>query len=222
MFLFASVLGRFRENIVKTEYFTCSNFTPHAMRALFVYCCSLLLLSFVPFGAQAQKAAIQKKASGRTTTTSVTPQRQGLVMRNGKLMEIQGKGYAPVTNARTFANGAKLQPSGALTMPNGETIQLQEGDHLDLKGTLTRSPVEVQKSTTVSGDTTGISQQLLQAQQINERLKLLQEKQRVLERKNELLQKTAQNKPAAADLKKLDAEIFKLQQQLEAQNQRKQ
>ncbi|RNI32877.1 hypothetical protein EFA69_00170 [Rufibacter immobilis] len=171
----------------------------------------------LPAVSQAQSGSVEKRESGRTTTTSVTPVRQGVLMRNGKMMEIQGKGYAPLTKARTFPNGSTLQPNGTLTVTGGEVLQLNEGDRMDLQGNLTRSPVVVQRSSTVTGDTTGIGKQLLQAQQMNERLKLLQEKQRVLQLKSELLQQTVQSKPDAASLKKLDADISAVQKQIAAQ-----
>ncbi|WP_207432594.1 DUF6799 domain-containing protein [Sabulibacter ruber] len=185
---------------------------------------SALLLGAVlaPLCSQAQTATINKSERGRTTTTSVTPLRQGIIMRNGKPMEVQGKGYAPLTQARTFPNGSTLQPNGTLTVAGGEVIQLNEGDRLDLKGNLSRSPVEVHRSTTVSGDTTGIGKYLTQANQMNDRLRLLQEKQRVLQLKNELLQKTVQKKPTDAELKKLDADLARLEKQLAAQEQKKQ
>ncbi|WP_205501941.1 DUF6799 domain-containing protein [Rufibacter psychrotolerans] len=184
---------------------------------------SLLLLGAVlaPLSTRAQSATIQKRISGKTTTTSVTPLRQGIILRNGKPMQVQGDTFTPLTQAKTFANGATLHPNGTLTTAGGEVIQLAEGDRLDLKGNLTRSPVVLQQSTTLSGDSTGLGQHLLQAQQMNERLRLLQEKQRVLQRKNELLQKTVQQKPDAATLKKLDAEAALLEKQLAAQEQKK-
>ncbi|ALI99668.1 DUF6799 domain-containing protein [Rufibacter tibetensis] len=180
---------------------------------------SALLLGILasPMLAQAQTASIRKSESGRTTTTSVTPLRKGIIMRNGRLMDVKGKDFTPLAQGRTFPNGSILQPNGSLTLTGGEVLQLNEGDYVDLKGNLHRSTVITQRTTTVSGDTTGIGKQLLQAQQMNDRLKLLQEKQRVLQFKTELLQKTAQNKSNQAELKKLDADLSKLEQQLSAE-----
>ncbi|WP_181304365.1 DUF6799 domain-containing protein [Rufibacter sp. XAAS-G3-1] len=171
---------------------------------------------FAPALAQAQNASMGKSASGRTITTSVTPLRKGMIMRNGKMMEVKGKDFTPLAQARTFPNGATLQPNGAFKAADGETIQLNEGDHVDLKGTFHRSVVVTHSNTTISGDTTGLGKQLLQAQQMKDRLQLLQEKQRVLQQKTDLLQKTVQNKPSQAELKKLDADLARLQQQLAA------
>lgn len=182
----------------------------------------LLGMLGVPVLVQAQNASIGKAESGRTTTISVTPLRQGIIMRNGKMMEIKGSDFTPIPQARTFANGATLQPSGSFTNAGGEAVQLTEGDYVDLKGTLHRSTVVTHRSTTVTGDTTGIGNQLLQAQQTKDRLRLLQEKQRVLQRKTELLQKTVQNKPSQPELQKLNAEVAKLEQQLAAEEKKKQ
>ncbi|MBC3538393.1 DUF6799 domain-containing protein [Rufibacter sediminis] len=181
----------------------------------------LLGMLCAPVLVQAQNASIGKAESGRTTTTSVTPLRQGIIMRNGKMMEIKGTDFSPLTQARTFTNGATLQPSGSLTIAGGEAVQLNEGDYVDLKGTLHRSTVITHRSTTLTGDTTGIGNQLLQAQQIKDRLRLLEEKQRVLQRKTELLQKTVQNKPSAPELKKLDTDLAKLEQQLAAEEKKR-
>ncbi|MFC6998465.1 DUF6799 domain-containing protein [Rufibacter roseus] len=167
--------------------------------------------------AQAQnKATIQKKSSGRTTTTSVTPAREGIIMRNGKIMIILPKGYAPLTSTRSFPNGARVEPDGQFTTPEGEKQQLSDGDRLDLNGNLTRNPVVIEQKTELKGDTTGIGKQLLQAQQLQNRIHLLQRKVDILEKKNELLQSTAKNKPDAEQLKKLDEELAKLKQQLAA------
>ncbi|RNI25866.1 DUF6799 domain-containing protein [Rufibacter latericius] len=193
------------------------------MRHRFILTGGLLIGLFcAPVLVQAQSASIGKKESGRTTTTSVTPLREGIIMRNGKMMEIRGTNFSPLTQARTFSNGATLQPNGSLTVSGGEAIQLNEGDHVDLKGNVHRTTVITHKSTTVTGDTTGIGKQLLQAQQMNDQLRLLQEKQRVLQQKNELLQKTVQNKPTNTELQKLDADLAKLQQQLAAEEKKKQ
>ncbi|KAA3436476.1 DUF6799 domain-containing protein [Rufibacter hautae] len=175
-----------------------------------------------PEMAQAQNASIGKSERGRTTTTSVAPLRQGIIMRNGKMMEINGQQFTPLTQARTFPNGATLQPNGTLTASGGEAIQLNEGDHVDLKGNMHRTTVITHRSTTVTGDTTGIGKQLLQAQQMNDRLRLLQEKQRVLQQKGELLQKTVQNKPSQTELKKLDTDLAKLQQLIATEEKKKQ
>ncbi|AKQ44692.1 hypothetical protein TH63_02120 [Rufibacter radiotolerans] len=168
--------------------------------------------------AQAQKATIQKRESGRTTTPSVTPMRQGVIIRNGVPVEVQGNKFTPIANARTFKNGTVLQTNGQLTLPGGEVVQLKEGDRIDMKGNLTRSPVVVERTTTVTGDTAGIGKQLMQAQQQHERQKLLQEKMRLLEEKNRLLEKTIKSKPDAARLQKLDADLAKAQQQIDAEN----
>lgn len=164
----------------------------------------------------AQSATIEQKQSARTTTKSVTPTREGILMRNGRMMVILANGYAPLTAVRTFPNGAKIAPSGLLTTPEGEKITLQEGDRLDLQGTLTRSPVITQQSTTTQGDTTGFGKQLLYAKQLQERITLLQRKMSILEKKNEILDSTAKDKSKAAGLKKLNADLAKVQKQLEA------
>lgn len=182
---------------------------------------SILLLAlvslffFVPMASQAQKATVTKKESGRTVTPSVTPPRSGIIMRNGQMMQIRGKGYSPVTQERTFPNGASLTPNGLLTTTLGEKIQLQNGDHLDLQGNLTRNPVELQQSATVNGDTAGLGTRFQQAQHLQERLYLLQRKIELLEKKNELLQQTVKGKTDTAALKKLDEEIAGLQRLLE-------
>ncbi|GGK58708.1 DUF6799 domain-containing protein [Rufibacter glacialis] len=182
----------------------------------------LLALALIPELTLAQKASIRKSESGRTTTTSVTPLRQGMILRNGKVMEIKGQDFTPLSQARTFPNGAVLQPNGSFTAAGGEALQLKEGDHVDLKGNLHPSTVVTQRNITVSGDTTGMGKQLLQAQQLNDRQKLLQEKQRILQQKHDLLQKTVQNKPNSPELKKLNADLARLQQQLTAEEKKKQ
>lgn len=176
----------------------------------------LLGIFFFPTLTQAQNTSVGKSASGRTISTSVTPLRAGMVMRNGKVMEVKGKDFTPLAQARTFPNGATLQPNGSFKTAGGEILQLNEGDHVDFKGTFHRSVVVTQSSTTISGDTAGLGKQLLQAQHMKDRLRLLQEKQRVLQQKTDLLQKIVQNKPNQTELKKLDADLARLQQQLTA------
>src|SRR5215217_6433299 len=96
----------------------------------------LLGVLLTPGITQAQNASIGKSERGRTTTTSVAPLHQGIIMRNGKMMEINGQQFTPLTQARTFPNGATLQPNGTLTASGGEATQLAEGDHVDLKGNM--------------------------------------------------------------------------------------
>ncbi|WP_066830033.1 DUF6799 domain-containing protein [Rufibacter ruber] len=184
---------------------------------------TLLVLALLTAGsALAQGATIQKTESGRTTTPSVTPAREGVIMRNGKPMTILPKGYAPLSQAKTFPNGAQLQPNGQLKTADGQTRLLQDGDRLDLQGNLIKNPVIVQQSTTLTGDTTGFGNQLLHAQALQERIQLLQRKREILEKKNELLQGAVKDKAKTANLQKLDAELAKVQQQLASEEKKRQ
>ncbi|WP_192823447.1 DUF6799 domain-containing protein [Rufibacter sp. LB8] len=172
--------------------------------------------------AQTQGATVEKREAGRTAVNGAAPVRQGIIMRNGKMMEIQPKGYAPLLESKKFSNGATLSPGGHFTAASGQVTQLKDGDRIDLQGNFIPNPVVVQQTTTVSGDTTGLGTQLLQAQALQERLQLLESKRTLLEKKNELLQTTLKDKTKTLNLQKVDADLTQVKQQMAAEEKKKQ
>lgn len=174
----------------------------------------LLLLTCFWSAAPASAQTVTKVVRGTTTTPSVTPFKQGVIIRNGVPVQLKGEATMPVTQTITFPNGTTLQPNGLYTTTDGKHFQLQEGDRIDERGVMQRMPVKIEESVTVSGDTTALGAALQQAQADQEYLQLLQRKRALLEEKSKLLDGAAPAKAQSADLKKIDADIAQVKAEL--------
>lgn len=184
------------------------------MTRSFVFTLLLLLCCLAGFQSQAQQASVSTSISGKTVTPSVTPFRQGVMMRNGKMVEVNNQQMTPLEATKRFPNGSTVTPNGVYVNRAGQEIQMQEGDRVDLIGVFSKSPVIINESTVVTGDTAALRNELQHAQRLQNRLDLLQRKRELLEQKNALLENAAQNKTKSKDLIKVEADLKKVQQQL--------
>ena len=180
----------------------------------FLFALLLMLCCLAGQQSQAQQASISTSKSGKTVTPSVTPFRQGVMMRNGKMVEVNNQQITPLAETKRFPNGSTVTPDGVLVNRAGQEIQMQEGDRVDLMGVFSKSPVIINESTVVSGDTAALRNEIRQAQALQTRLELLQRKRELLEQKNALLESAAQDKTKSKELQKLDADLTKVKQQL--------
>ncbi|QHL88953.1 hypothetical protein GU926_16560 [Nibribacter ruber] len=176
-----------------------------------------LLLLFI-FGAShqslAQSASISTSKSGKTVTPSVTPFKQGLMMRNGVVVEINNDVITPIQETRRMPNGTTVTPDGVVVTRRGDEIKMLEGDRVDVNGVFAKTPVIINESTVVTGDTAALRNELNMAQHLQTRLDLLQRKRELLEQKNALLEKAVQSKTKSKELQKVDADLAKVQKQL--------
>lgn len=60
----------------------------------------------------------------------------GVMMQDGKMMRIQDGNLTPLTETMTLNNGAKVMPDGSVTMADGKTMMLHNGQHMSLDGTV--------------------------------------------------------------------------------------
>jgi hypothetical protein len=181
---------------------------PFLLAFILVLCC------LAGHQSQAQQASISTSKSGKTVTPSVTPFKHGVIMRNGKMVEVNNQQSTLLTETKRFPNGSTVTPDGVYVNRAGQEIQMMEGDRVDIIGVFSKTPVIINESTVVTGDTASLRNELQQAQQLQNRLDLLQRKRELLEQKNALLESAAKDKTKSKELQKLDADLAKIKQQL--------
>lgn len=63
--------------------------------------------------------------------------KDGVTMKEGKVLMTQQGLTNPITQETSLVNGTKIQPDGTVTMTNGTTVMMKEGDYMSLTGRLT-------------------------------------------------------------------------------------
>jgi hypothetical protein len=63
-------------------------------------------------------------------------------MKEGKVLVTQQGRTSPLTQDMTLVNGTKVSSTGAVTMTNGTTATLLEGDMMSLSGRLTTAKMK--------------------------------------------------------------------------------
>lgn len=88
---------------------------------------------------QAQtKLPPRKPVQPRAKLVSKGPSiKDGVLMKDGKLLMTQSGITNPVTQEAALVNGTKIRPDGTVTMTNGTTATLKEGDYMSLSGRMT-------------------------------------------------------------------------------------
>ena len=66
-------------------------------------------------------------------------------MSEGKVMLTQQGHTNPVLQETSLTNGTKIMPDGTLTMPNGKSVTMKEGDYLSLSGRLTTAAMKAEQ-----------------------------------------------------------------------------
>lgn len=106
-----------------------------------------LLLGLGSLAAQAQtkmppRKPVQPKAKVVSTGASI---KDGVTMKEGKVLMTQSGITNPVTQEAALVNGTKIKPDGTVTMADGTTATLKEGDYLSLSGRLTTAAAKAQQ-----------------------------------------------------------------------------
>ncbi|MDF7812562.1 DUF6799 domain-containing protein [Hymenobacter sp. YC55] len=110
-----------------------------------------LLLGLGSVAAQAQtkippRKPVQPKAKVVSTGASI---KDGVTMKDGKLLMTQSGITNPVTQEAALVNGTKIKPDGTVTMADGTTATLKEGDYLSLSGRLTTAAAKAQQDSLI-------------------------------------------------------------------------
>lgn len=119
-----------------------------------------LTLSTLAVQAQTKMPArkpVQPKAKVASTGTNV---KDGVVLKDGKVLMTQSSLTTPVTQETSLVNGTKIRPDGTVTMNDGTTTTLKEGDYMSLSGRLTTAAYKAQQDSLLQaakGDSKGKS-----------------------------------------------------------------
>lgn len=91
--------------------------------------------------AHAQTAAPTAARKGVQPKPRVTPKgetmKEGFMMKDKRVLMTRSGLTAPLQTDETLPSGVKVAANGAVTMTDGRTVQLQEGDYLSPTGRLT-------------------------------------------------------------------------------------
>ena len=106
-----------------------------------------VLLGSSSLAAQAQtkmppRKSVQPKAKVVSTGVSI---KDGVTMKEGKVLMTQSGITNPVTQEAALVNGTKIKPDGTVTMADGTTATLKEGDYMSLSGRLTTAAAKAQQ-----------------------------------------------------------------------------
>ncbi|MBC8081674.1 MAG: hypothetical protein H7Z21_00555 [Hymenobacter sp.] len=106
-----------------------------------------LLLGLGSLAAQAQtKLPPRKPVQPRAKLVSKGPTiRDGVLMQAGKVLLTQNGLSNPVTQETALVNGTKIKADGTVTMTDGTTVTLKEGDYMSLSGRLTTAAFKAEQ-----------------------------------------------------------------------------
>lgn len=107
----------------------------------------MALLGLGTLAAQAQtkmpaRKPVQPKARVASTGQSV---KDGVLLKDGKVLMTQSSLTTTVTQETALVNGTKIRPDGTVTMADGTTTTLKEGDYMSLSGRLTTAAYKAQQ-----------------------------------------------------------------------------
>ncbi|GAB3299178.1 DUF6799 domain-containing protein [Hymenobacter tenuis] len=108
---------------------------------------TLLLLGATTLCAQAQtkvapRRAVQPKA--KVVPVGIT-MKDGFMMKEGKVMMTRDAHTETLTSETALLNGTKINADGTVTMTDGTTAMLKEGDYMSLTGRLTTKAMKAEQ-----------------------------------------------------------------------------
>ena len=74
-----------------------------------------------------------------------------VVMKGGKMMVLRNGEMKPMDLVMTLSNGAKIAMDGSVTMPDGTTRRLMDGEAMTMDGEITTLE-DVKKGDAIEGD----------------------------------------------------------------------
>lgn len=118
------------------------------MSQRFTIVATLLLVGAIAFQAEAQtkvpprRGSIQPKA--RVVSQGET-MKDGFLMKDGKLLQTINAHTESLSQESALVNGTKVQPDGNVTMADGSSVRLQEGDYMSPTGRLTTRAMKAEQ-----------------------------------------------------------------------------
>lgn len=61
----------------------------------------------------------------------------GVTMRDGKMIQVEGGKETPLKKDRTMSNGTKVSRDGTYSDKDGKKTKMKEGQHMDMSGKMT-------------------------------------------------------------------------------------
>ncbi|MCA8832502.1 DUF6799 domain-containing protein [Hymenobacter pini] len=110
------------------------------MKLLPTFCAALLLTGLASLSAEAQtKMPPRRPVQPRPRAAAPVgmTMKDGFMMKDGKVMVTRDAHTEALGAETSVVNGTKINPSGMVTMPDGTTTTLKEGDYMSLTGRLT-------------------------------------------------------------------------------------
>ena len=105
---------------------------------------ALVLGSVVAAQAQRRPAPRQQAAPPKAPTM-----KDGAIMQGGKVVITRFGQTETVAAETTLPNGIKVSPDGTVTMQNGTTSMMKEGDYLSLSGRLTTAAQKAEQDSLI-------------------------------------------------------------------------
>ncbi|TGE09442.1 DUF6799 domain-containing protein [Hymenobacter fodinae] len=81
--------------------------------------------------------------------------KDGFLMKDGKVMMTRDAHTDALTSETTLVNGTKIGADGTVTMSDGTTTKLQEGDYVSLTGRLTSASFKAQQDSIMQAKMAG-------------------------------------------------------------------
>jgi hypothetical protein len=108
---------------------------------------ALLALAGASLSAQAQTKLPPRKpvAPRQKVVIKGETMKDGLIMKEGKVFFTQQGQTNTVTTPVTLVNGTKIMADGAVTMADGTTAMLREGDVMSLSGRMTTKAMKAEQ-----------------------------------------------------------------------------
>ena len=94
---------------------------------------AMIAVAAISFTVAAQTAPTAKTTPAQTT---VTPVKDMMILRQGKMMIFKDSHLSPMEKTMTMKNGTVITPTGMMTMKDGSTHQLVDGERLDMEGNI--------------------------------------------------------------------------------------
>lgn len=102
---------------------------------------ALLLVGAATLGAQAQTKLPPRRGGVQPRAKAAAPvgvtMKDGFLMKEGKVMMTRDAHTEPLTAEMALVNGTKINADGTVTMADGTSTLLKEGDYMSLTGRLT-------------------------------------------------------------------------------------
>ncbi|UYZ62421.1 DUF6799 domain-containing protein [Hymenobacter weizhouensis] len=106
-----------------------------------------LLLCAAAFTTQAQTKLPPRKpvAPRQKVVIKGETMKDGFLMKEGKVMMTRDAHTSPLTAETSLVNGTKIGADGTVTMADGTSVMLKEGDYVSLTGRLTTMAMKAEQ-----------------------------------------------------------------------------